>query len=100
MKLTYLILNLFFTLPVVLIALRNRLINSKIALVMIAMLILTLIFDNLIIALKIVAYDELKLLGVKLFKAPIEDFFYTVVAVLLMPVIFNRLLKKIDDNKT
>lgn len=50
---------------------------------------LTAIFDNVIIGTGIVAYDESKILGLKVLYAPIEDFAYTAVAVLLVPTLFN-----------
>ena len=53
------------------------------------MLIITAIFDNVIIATGIVAYDEAKISGIKIGVAPIEDFAYTVVALLVVPTLFN-----------
>lgn len=55
----------------------------------ILMFTLTAIFDNVIIGTGIVAYDEEKLLGVKILYAPIEDFAYTAVALVLIPTLFN-----------
>jgi lycopene cyclase domain-containing protein len=57
------------------------------------MLILTAVFDNLIVLSGIVAYDESKLIGLKIGLVPIEDFAYTVVAVLLVPAIWKALKK-------
>jgi len=53
------------------------------------MLLITAIFDNVIIATGIVAYDEAKISGIKIGVAPIEDFAYTVVALLAVPTLFN-----------
>jgi hypothetical protein len=36
-----------------------------------------------------VAYDEAKISGIKIGVAPIEDFAYTVVALLVVPTLFN-----------
>ena len=58
------------------------------------MLVLTAIFDNLIIFAGIVGYDEQKISGIKLGLAPIEDFSYTIVAVILVPTLFNLFAKK------
>ena len=55
------------------------------------MLAMTAIFDNLIIASGIVDYDYEKTLGIRLFLAPIEDFAYTLVALVLVPSLFNYL---------
>lgn len=55
------------------------------------MLAMTAVFDNLIIASGIVDYDFEKTLGIRLFLAPIEDFAYTLVALVLVPSLFNWL---------
>ncbi|WP_415274431.1 lycopene cyclase domain-containing protein [Aquiluna sp. Uisw_065] len=53
------------------------------------MLTLTAIFDNVIIGTGIVAYDSEKISGIKIGVAPIEDFAYTVLAIVLVPSLFN-----------
>lgn len=52
--------------------------------VMGVMMLLTLIFDQLLTGLPIVFYDDTKRLGVELGYAPIEDFTYTFVVVILI----------------
>ena len=61
--------------------------------VLLPMLILTAVFDNLIILAGIVDYDTSKLLGIYVGVVPIEDFAYTVVAVLLVPAIWKAVSK-------
>lgn len=61
---------------------------------MIPMLILTAIFDNLIILNGIVGYDHSKISGWMIGAAPIEDFFYTVAAVLIVPSVWTFLGRK------
>ena len=58
------------------------------------MLILTAVFDNFIILAGIVDYDTTKLLGIYVGVVPIEDFAYTVVAVLLVPAIWKAVNKE------
>ena len=53
------------------------------------MLTLTAIFDNVIIGTGIVAYDPEMISGIKIGVAPIEDFAYTVLAIVLVPSLFN-----------
>ena len=53
------------------------------------MLVLTAIFDNLIIATGIVDYDSENISGIKIGVAPIEDFAYTIAAVLLITTIWH-----------
>ena len=62
--------------------------------VVLPMLVLTALFDNLIIAAGIVEYDHSKLLGIYVGVVPLEDFAYTVVAVLLVPTIWKAMNKK------
>jgi lycopene cyclase domain-containing protein len=59
------------------------------------MFTLTAIFDNVIIGTGIVAYDDELLLGVKILYAPIEDFAYTAVALVLVPTLFNLFRTKL-----
>lgn len=59
------------------------------------MFVLTAIFDNVIIGTGIVAYDESLISGIKIVYAPIEDFAYTAVALILVPSIFNFLRTKL-----
>lgn len=57
------------------------------------LLLLTAIFDSFIIEAGIVAYDQAKILGIYIGSAPIEDFFYTFAAVLLVPFVWRRSTK-------
>ena len=61
----------------------------------IVMLTLTLVFDNLIIGTGIVDYNPEKISGIRLGFAPIEDFAYTLVALVLVPSLFNFLRSKL-----
>ena len=65
-----------------------------IGLTMLWMLLVTLVFDNIIIGLEIVGYDKTKISGILLGLAPIEDFAYTVVAVLAVSIIWTKLTKE------
>jgi lycopene cyclase domain-containing protein len=53
---------------------------------LIALLLLTAVFDNFIVGSGVVAYDNTLLTGVFIGFAPIEDFAYTLVAALLIPL--------------
>ncbi len=53
-------------------------------------LLLTVIFDNLIIASGIVAYHHEHLLGIKIGLAPIEDFAYSIAAWLLIMLFWGH----------
>jgi lycopene cyclase domain-containing protein len=58
------------------------------------MVLVTLIFDNVIVALGIVDYDTTKISGLVLGLVPIEDFAYTVVSVLAVSAIWHKLTKE------
>ena len=55
------------------------------------LLVLTAIFDNVIVGLGIVGYDEAKISGVLVGVAPLEDFAYTVAAVFALPALWMLL---------
>lgn len=95
---SYLLLNIVFILFALgLLLLLTKNLQWKPALVAMGILfVLTLIFDNIIIALKIVAYDESKLSGFYLGLVPIEDFAYTIVSVLLVCGIWQRFSKEVN----
>lgn len=63
----------------------------KYALTLIVLLVFTAVFDNLIIAAGIVAYDPTKISGIMIGIAPVEDFAYTVAAVLVLPTLWGLL---------
>jgi len=62
----------------------------KYILLLICMLILTAVFDNILIILHFVTYNHSKLLGIYIYKAPIEDFAYSIGATLVVPFYFKR----------
>lgn len=68
---------------------------SKITLAV--LLITTAIFDSLIIASEIVAYDETKLLGLYIWQAPVEDFFYSLAAVIIVPSVWHLTTRRTHE---
>lgn len=61
------------------------------------MVILTAVFDNAIIGFGIVDYDESLISGVKVGLAPLEDFAYTLAALLAIPALWHVLEKRPKD---
>ena len=55
----------------------------------VVMMALTAVFDNAIIGTGIVAYDPEKISGITIGFAPIEDFAYTLLAIIVVPSLFN-----------
>jgi lycopene cyclase domain-containing protein len=89
---TYLLLNTVFlgvaALVALLAAVRHRLSRSlvgAIALALAVVLVLTAVFDSVIIGSGLVAYDESNISGLMIGLAPIEDFAYPVAAAVLLP---------------
>ena len=87
MAFTYLILNVLFIAAVLVVFRKHLKKPTKTWWTMLAaLLVLTLVFDNLIIWAGIVAYDPSKLLGWYLGLAPVEDFMYALLAAIREPV--------------
>jgi lycopene cyclase domain-containing protein len=61
---------------------------------MLPMIAVTAIFDNLIVAAGIVAYDPSKISGIMIGIVPIEDFAYTIAAVLIVPSVWSAMLNR------
>jgi lycopene cyclase domain-containing protein len=91
----YVALNVLVLLAVVLAVCNNGLRFSKaLWLAMVVLLLATLLFDNLIIAAGIVGYDAAKISGIRLWLAPLEDFAYSIAAVLLAALLWKVSGKK------
>jgi lycopene cyclase domain-containing protein len=93
---TYLLLNAPFLTIVAVVAVAAVLARraprwKAVGLAAILMLTLTAIFDNVIIGTGIVAYDDSFISGVRIGIAPIEDFAYTVAALVLLPSVWELL---------
>jgi lycopene cyclase domain-containing protein len=87
---TYILLNVIFMM-ITLIVLRRYVptLNRAWCVTALILIVLTAIFDNVIISLGIVAYDPHKILGLYIYKAPVEDFFYALLALYLVPALWR-----------
>jgi lycopene cyclase domain-containing protein len=61
------------------------------ALALVAVLVLTAVFDNIMIGVGLVAYEAGLISGLFVGIAPIEDFAYPVAAALLLPAVWSLL---------
>ena len=88
---TYIILNVIF-MVVVLVVLRPKVkLFSRVWWgVLVALVLLTLVFDNIMIAMGLFEYAPNKILGVYIGRAPVEDFFYALLAVIIVPLLWQR----------
>lgn len=96
---TYLLLDLAFLVPVVLVAVAALVVRRPprgraVALAAVILLVMTVVFDNVIVGLGIVAYDPARILGIRMPIAPVEDLSYTIAAVLLLPALWSLLGKR------
>lgn len=98
-QLTYLVLNVVFII-VVLLALRIRpRITKPVAVTLVVLVVLTAIFDSVLVATGIVGYDERLILGWTIGWAPVEDFAYTLLAVLIIPALWQRIGSRRQDRE-
>jgi lycopene cyclase domain-containing protein len=91
----YLTLNLLFlglSLLALLLVPRNRWPAYLVG--MLPLILITALFDNLIVAAGIVGYDPSKISGILVGMVPIEDFAYTIAAVLIVPSVWSAMLKR------
>jgi lycopene cyclase domain-containing protein len=51
----------------------------------VVLVVMTIVFDNVIVGLRIVAYDPARISGLHIGFVPVEDLAYAVAAVLLLP---------------
>ena len=85
---TYALLNLIFVIPVLVLLFAYRwLVHwGTICYTLVALLLMTAVFDNFIVGAGVVAYDPALLSGVYVGFAPIEDFAYTLVGAVFIPL--------------
>lgn len=89
---TYLLLNVLFIAIVCFITrIKPQRPSRAFVVTFVVLMVLTAIFDNLIVGLSIVGYNPDKILGATIGVAPVEDFMYAVLAVLLVPVLWHKL---------
>ncbi len=88
----YALLNIIFLVVTVLVVKLSRVeLSAKpIIKTIVVLVVLTAIFDSIIIALNLVSYDLRYILGFYIGRVPLEDFAYTVVAGLIVPVLWER----------
>lgn len=93
---TYWTLNAFFlafvsVVAIVAVGARRSPSWRGIGLAAIVVLLLTAVFDNVLVATGIVGYDPALISGAKVGVAPLEDFAYAIAAVVLLPSLWSLL---------
>ena len=92
---TYLNLNILFvaaSLLAIMLVPKNRWLAYLVGLV--PMVVMTAVFDNLIVSAGIVAYDPTKITGIMVGAVPIEDFAYTIAAVAIVPSVWSAMINR------
>lgn len=102
---TYTLLNIVFLAVVALVGVAAILARRSpdwraVGLAAVLMLTLTAVFDNVIIGTGLVAYDDALISGVRIGVAPIEDFAYTVAALVLLPAVWELLPRRGGATRT
>lgn len=93
---SYLILNLVFLLliGVCLVVFTKQKPRNALWLTLIVLLVITALFDSLFIVLGIFEYEASKILNLFIWKAPVEDFAYTVASVFIVGLTWEYFEKK------
>mgnify|MGYP000921830549 CR=1 FL=1 len=100
---TYWLLNAVFlaaAVVVLVLALRSRrtrLHRAALLTTAIVLLALTAVFDNIMIGVGLVDYGDAQISGIRLGLMPIEDFAYTVFAVLALPALWTLLGARVGE---
>lgn len=96
---TYMVLNIFFLMVALIVLAWRKLLNfgHAVWLTLVVLLVMTIVFDSLIIHFGVVAYDLNKILGVRVGLAPIEDLLYSLLAGLAVPAIWKGLDRERKD---
>lgn len=102
---TYLILNAVFLALVIAVATASVVARRAprwrlIGLAAIPLVVLTAVFDNVLVGVGIVAYDPQRISGLRLGTAPLEDFAYAIAAVVLLPCLWSLLTPRAAARST
>jgi lycopene cyclase domain-containing protein len=98
---TYWLLNVVFLAVVVVVALAAVLARRAprwraIGLTLVGVLVMTAVFDNVMIGVGLVGYDATKISGALVGVAPLEDFAYAVAAVIGLPSLWSLMERRHD----
>lgn len=101
---TYWLLNLPFLAAVALVALAAVLARRAprwraVGAAAIVLLLMTAVFDNVLVATGIVGYNAGRISGVLVGVAPLEDFAYAAAAVVLLPALWSLLRGGLDTGR-
>jgi small toxic polypeptide LdrA/B/C/D len=94
---TYLLLDIIFILIICFVLqVKFQKPSRRTLLILCALLFLTLVFDSVLIYFHIIEYALDRISGLRVGLAPIEDYAYPILAVVIIPVLWKRFGKKDD----
>lgn len=98
---TYVVLNILFMAAILALLWYRRVLalNRVVLALLVILVLLTVVFDSFIISSDIVDYDSDKILNVYLWRAPLEDFAYSVLAALAIPAFWKLFKEEVEDAK-
>ncbi len=89
---TYILINIaFLVMTFIVLRVRPHTPSKRWIAVLAALLVLTAIFDSLLVYFSFIDYAPEKILGLRIGHAPVEDFFYAIYAAIVVPLFWNRL---------
>jgi lycopene cyclase domain-containing protein len=93
---TYWLLNLAFLAVVAVVAIAALIARRTprwrlVGLTAIVVVVMTAVFDNVLVGVGIVAYDPARISGIRIGVAPLEDFAYAIAAVVVLPSLWSLL---------
>lgn len=92
---TYLLINCaFLVVTFLMLRIRPHKPSRRWIAVLVVLLILTMIFDSMLVYFSFIDYAPDKILGMRIGFAPVEDFFYAIYAAIIVPLFWNRLGRK------
>lgn len=92
---TYILINIaFLVVTFVVLRVRPHKPSRQWIIVLGALLVLTAIFDSMLVYFSFIDYAPEKISGITIGYAPIEDFFYAIYAAIIVPLFWNRLGEK------
>ena len=96
---TYLLINMAFLLfTFAIFRIGRRKLSKRWWAMFIALLVLTAVFDSLLVYFSFIDYNPDKILGLRIGFAPVEDFFYALYAAIIVPWFWIRFGDKNDRN--
>jgi lycopene cyclase domain-containing protein len=94
---TYLLLDIVFVVIIgIVFRIKLERPSKKSMIAAFILLFLTFVFDSLLVYFHLIDYAQDKISGLRIGLAPIEDYFYPIVAVVLIPLLWKKFGKKHD----